>query len=80
MSTFGGGGGTDSFLGLFAKTKEPMTTNNPSENETERIIGDQSFLPRTLGVSGFILDANVGFQIEPAGIVFGFYRTPKRAV
>ena len=80
MSTFGGGGGAGGFLGLFAKTKEPMTTNNPSENETDRIIGDQSFLPRALGVSGFILDPNIGFQIDAAGIVLRFYCTPKRAV
>jgi len=80
MSTFGGGGGGDGFLNLSAKTKEPMTSKNASENETERIIGDQSFLPRVLGVSGFILDPNVGFQIDPAGIVFRFYCTPNRAV
>jgi hypothetical protein len=81
MSTFGGGGGgADCLCCLLANTKEPMTTNKPSENETERIIGDQSFLPRALGVSGFILDANVGLQINPAGIVLRFYCTPNRAV
>ena len=52
---------------------------NPSDNETERIIGDQSFLPRTLRVTGFILDANIGFQVDSAGIVFGFHRAPKGA-
>src|SRR5207249_3185764 len=79
MSTFGGGGG-DAFLNLSAQTKEPMTSRSASENETERIIGDQSLLPCLLGVSGFILDANIGFQIDPAGIVFGFCRTPDRAL
>jgi hypothetical protein len=83
MSTFGGGGGGNGFCGfwnLLAKTKEPMTTSKPSENETHRIIGDQCFLSGGLGISGFILDANVWFQIYPAGIVFRLYRTPKRAV
>jgi len=72
MSTFGGGGGGDGFCGfwnLLASTRELMTTNKPSENETVRIISDQCFLSRGLGISGFILDANVGFQLDPAGIV-----------
>ena len=42
MSTFGGGGGAEGLCGfwnLLARTKEPMTTSKPSENETARIIG-----------------------------------------
>src|SRR6201981_519038 len=57
-----------------------MTTSKPSENETVRIIGDQSFLSCVLGISRFILDANVGFQFDSAGIVLRFYCTPNRAV
>ena len=83
MSTFGGGGGGDGFCGfwnLLARTKEPMTTSKPSENEIVRIISDQCFLSPALGVSRFILDANVGFEFDPAGIVLRFYCTPNRAV
>src|SRR5215208_5206247 len=83
ISTLGGGGGAESFCGfcnLLASTREPMTTNKPSENEIVRIISDQRFLSPALGVSRFILDANVGFEFDPAGIVLRFYRTPKRAV
>ena len=69
MSTFGGGGGGDGFWNLLARTKEPMTTSKPSEIETVRIIGDQCFLSPALGISRFILDANVGFQLDPAGII-----------
>ena len=64
------------FWNLLARTKEPMTTSKHSEIETARIIGDQCFLSRALGVSRFILDANVGFQLYPAGIVLRFYCTP----
>src|SRR5262245_27435689 len=79
MSTFGGGGGGDGFCGfwnLLARTMEPMTTSKTSENETVRIIGDQFLLSGALEVSRFILDANIGFQFDPAGIVFRFYCAP----
>src|SRR5437762_97145 len=41
-----------------------MTTSKPSENETVRIISDQRLLSRVFGVSRFILDAKVGFQLN----------------
>src|SRR5262249_27010968 len=83
ISTFGGGGGGDGLFGfwnLLARTREPMTTSKPTETETVRIIADHCFLSRGLWVSRFILDANVRFQLDPAGIVLRFYRIPKGAV
>src|SRR5206468_10801514 len=81
MSTFGGGGGgADCFWRLLANTKEPMTTRKLSENETERIIGDQSFLPRRLGVSGFRLDTNIGLRLDPVGVVVRLYCSRSRAL
>ena len=50
-----------------------MTASKANENETVRIISDQWLLSRGLGVSRFILDANVRFQLDPAGIVLRFY-------
>jgi hypothetical protein len=80
LEVAGGGDSFGGFCNLLASTKEPMTTSKPSENEIVRIISDQCFLSPALGVSRFILDANVGFQIDPAGIVLRFYCSPNRAV
>ena len=83
MRTFGGGGGGNGFPGfwnLLAMTKELMTASEASENKTVRTIGDQFLLSGALGVSRFILYANVGFQFDPAGVVFRLYCAPNRAV
>ena len=57
-----------------------MTTSKPSEIKIARIIGDQRFLSRGLGVSRFILDANIRFEFDPAGIVLRLFLHPNRAI
>src|SRR5262249_12431227 len=77
------GAGAERFLSLGAATTNTTSTRastSASGLSNARASDSQSFLPRALGVSGFILDANVGFQVDMAGIGLLFYCTPNRAV